>query len=200
MIEHLTGSVEKVSDGSLIVDVNGVGYSVLCSARTINAVGNTSGIVRVFTVLNIREDAWTLFGFASEQERFWFNTLISVQGVGGKVALSILSVLSDEEIYNAFIAEDKNMFARADGVGPKLASRIISELKDKIVGKINVGAAIGSKVAQESGVVTDVVSALANLGYQKSDIYRVISSMQVDNDVKFDILLRQILSKLSSGV
>jgi Holliday junction DNA helicase RuvA len=140
-----------------------------------------------------------MYGFVSEREKFWFSTLTSVQGVGGKAALSILSVLSDDEIYNAFLSEDKSMFSRADGVGPKLASRILSELKDKIVGKIDVNL-VQTQAIPETSLVNDVVSALINLGYQKSDIYRIISSMKIDNAVKFDALLKQILSKLSSGV
>jgi Holliday junction DNA helicase RuvA len=146
--------------------------------------------------MNIREDAWTLYGFISEQERLWFNTLISVQGVGGKVALAILSALSDDDLYNAFLSSDKDMISRADGVGPKLATRIITELKDKIVGKININAPT-MKMTVESGVVNDVISALINLGYQKTDIWRAISSAQFDKNCRFDVLLKLILNKLS---
>jgi Holliday junction DNA helicase RuvA len=199
MISYLKGTVEKVSDGSLVIDVNGIGYHVICSARTVNEARNNSGIIHVFTVLNVREDSWTLYGFISEQERFWFNTLTSVQGVGGKVAVAILSALSDEDIYNAFLTADKTMFTRADGVGPKLATRIVTELKEKIVGKIDLHVGVSMPVVQESIVISDVVSALANLGYQRADIFRVISSMQVDSNTEFDVLLKRVLSKLSSG-
>ncbi|GHU10482.1 Holliday junction ATP-dependent DNA helicase RuvA [Alphaproteobacteria bacterium] len=199
MISYLKGTVEKISDNSIVLDVNGVGYSVLCSSRTISEAQERKGVpVCIFTVLNVREDAWTLFGFISEKERFWFNTLVSVQGVGGKVAIAILSVLSDDDIYNAFLNQDKTMFTRADGVGPKLATRIVSELKDKIVGKIDVNVGI-SQISTETGVLNDVISALTNLGYQKSDIFRAISSITPDPDAKFDVLLKAILSKLSSG-
>jgi Holliday junction DNA helicase RuvA len=200
MITYLKGTIEKVAENSVIIDVNGVGYSVICSARTVNEVRNYPGIMRIFTVLNVREDAWTLFGFISEQERFWFNTLTSVQGVGGKVAIAILSALSDDEIYNAFLSGDKSMFTRADGVGPKLATRIVTELKEKVVGKIDIGsiATAAPQIAQ-SGVVSDVISALANLGYQKADIMRIILAMQVDKDESFDVLLKKVLVKLSSG-
>ncbi|MDR1982606.1 MAG: Holliday junction branch migration protein RuvA [Holosporaceae bacterium] len=200
MISYLKGTVEKIAENSIVVDVNGVGYSVICSARTINEVRDYVDIIHIFTVLNVREDAWTLYGFISERERFWFNTLTSVQGVGGKVALAILSALSDDDIYNAFLTGDKNMFTRADGVGPKLATRIITELKDKIVGKIDLNAVVGMATVQESSVLGDVVSALSNLGYQKADILRAMSSMQITPDLGFDVLLKQVLSKMSSGV
>jgi Holliday junction DNA helicase RuvA len=200
MISYLKGTVVAVAENSIVLDVNGVGYSAICSARTINEARKDSGIVQIFTVLNVREDSWTLYGFISERERFWFNTLASVQGVGGKVAVAILSVLSDEDMYNAFLTGDKDMFARAAGVGQKLAIRIVTELKDKIVGKIEVGIGTATGAILESGVVSDVVSALSNLGYQKADVLRAVSSVQTDSDASFDVLLKRTLSKLSSGV
>ncbi|MDR2067575.1 MAG: Holliday junction branch migration protein RuvA, partial [Holosporaceae bacterium] len=116
MITHLNGSIKKIAENSIVVDVNGVGYGVTCSARTTNEACSRSGLVHIFTAMSIREDSWTLYGFITEQERFWFNTLTSVQGVGGKVAIAILSALSDDDIYNAFLTGDKNIFSRADGV------------------------------------------------------------------------------------
>jgi Holliday junction DNA helicase RuvA len=202
MITHLNGKVERVGENSVVLDVNGVGYAVICSARTVSEAQNCPDVIRVFTVLSVREDAWTLYGFISERERFWFNSLTSVQGVGGKVAMAILSALSDEDIYNAFLAGDRDMFTRADGVGPKLATRIISELKDKIIGKLEPTGTGGSVLPQEvrgSGVVADVISALSNLGYNRADILRVISSLQPDTDTAFDILLKRVLTKISSG-
>ena len=199
MISYLKGSVEEIAENLIILDVNGDGYSLICSSRTISEAKEHGGIVKLYTVLNIREDAWTLFGFYSDKERFWFNKLNSVQGVGGKVAISILSALSEDDIYNAFLTEDKNMFTRADGVGAKLATRIISELKDKVVGKVELNMVVGMKIPQ-SNVVNDVISALMNLGYQKPDILRTISTIEIDNDPQFDTLLRQVLGKLSAGV
>ena len=199
MISYLKGSVEEVTENLIILGVNGIGYSLICSSRTINEAKEHGGIVKLHTVLNIREDAWTLFGFYSDKEKFLFNMLNSVQGVGGKVAISILSALSEDDIYNAFLTEDKTMFTRADGVGAKLATRIISELKDKIVGKIDLNMAVGTQIPQ-SNIVNDVISALMNLGYQKSDILRIISTIEIDKDLQFDTLLKQILGKLSAGV
>lgn len=198
MITHLNGVVEKISDNSAVIDVNGVGYKIICSAKTLSAIQSVAGVVHVYTVLNIREDAWTLYGFSTEQERNWFNVLISVQGVGGKVAIAILSVLSDDEIYRAFLSSDKNAFTKADGVGAKLAARIITELKDKVVGKnaIEIPAAT---VPVVSTTVNDVISALLNLGYQKADILMALSNLHPDEDCKFDVLLKQVLAKLSLG-
>ncbi|MDR2158197.1 MAG: Holliday junction branch migration protein RuvA [Holosporaceae bacterium] len=200
MIAHLEGKVVKIGENSMIVDVNGVGYSVICSAKTIGEAQSRLEAIHLFTTLSVREDAWTLYGFISEQERLWFNTLISVQGVGGKVAVAILSALSDEDIYNAFLSGDKNMFTRADGVGPKLAARIITELKDKVVGKIELNVAAATAEISGSSVLNDVISALSNLGYSRSDILRAVSSMRTDSEDGFDVLLKKVLGKLSSGV
>ena len=174
MISHLKGTPGKITENSIIIDVNGVGYDIICSSRTINEIRNCSGIVHVFTVLNVREDSWILYGFISEQEKFWFNMLTSVQGVGGKVAVAILSALSDDDIYNAFLTGSRDMFTRADGVGPKLATRIITELKEKVVGKIDFNVAAAISVIPESNVANDVISALVNLGYQKVDVLHAI--------------------------
>ena len=196
MISHLKGTVEKISDNSLIIDVNGVGYNVICSSRTISAASSISGIVHLFTELIVREDSWTIYGFISEREKFWFNTLTSVQGVGGKASISILSALSDDDIYNAFLSGNKNLLTRADGIGAKLATRIISELKDKIVGKVDTSFVTLQKIP-ESSVVNDVISALTNLGYQKADICIAAASIKIEDDSKFDVVFKKILSKLS---
>ncbi|MBR1735157.1 MAG: Holliday junction branch migration protein RuvA [Alphaproteobacteria bacterium] len=202
MISHLKGQIDHIGDNFVVIDVNGIGYKVICSSRTLNAASGIRELMHIFTELIVREDSWTLYGFISENERFWFNKLTSVQGVGGKAAIAILSALSDDEIYNAFLSGDKNVFTKADGIGAKIATRIISELKDKVIGKMEIlpgPEQIHNTSILQSNVVNDVISALINLGYQKSDVYRIISSMKVDDDIKFDTLLRQVLSKISSG-
>ncbi len=198
MFDYLKGLIEEIIDNHIILDVNGVGYDIISSSRTINEAKNHENVIKLYTVLNIREDSWTLFGFISQRERFWFNKLNSVQGVGGRVAISILSVLSDDDIYNAFVMEDKNSFTKADGVGLKLATRIITELKDKVIGQVDY-TAFTEPMKIQSNVVNDVISALVNLGYQKFDILRVISNMDVEESPQFDILLRQVLTKISIG-
>src|SRR5206468_9787107 len=122
---------ETSADGA-IVDVAGVGYQIHCSARTLDALGPIGGEVLILTELQVREDAWTLFGFGSPAERDTFRTLTSVQGVGGKVALAILSALSPDELARAVAQEDKAMIGRANGVGPKLAARIANEPQGKL--------------------------------------------------------------------
>jgi len=196
MIAHLNGTVEKVSDSSVVLDVNGVGYNVICSTRTINNA-QISSRLKLYTEMVVREDSWTLYGFLSEQEKFWFNTLTSVQGVGGRVAIAILSALSDEDIYNGFLSGDKNTFTRASGVGPKLSLRIISELKDKIVGKIDVIQT--TEISTQSSIVNDVISALINLGYQRGDIVSAISKIEGADILSFDDLLKLTLNKVATG-
>ena len=200
MISHLRGIVEKVSDNSIIIDVSGVGYDVICSSRTLNIARDKIGApFFVHTILNVREDGWVLYGFSSDQEKIWFNTLVSVPGVGGKVAMAVLSALSDDEIYKAFLNGDKSMLTRADGVGPKLAARLISELKDKVVGKISLQQ-ISQSENSESAVIQDVISAVSNLGYQRSDVLGIISSLNIRDDENFEQLFKKVLNKLSHGV
>lgn len=193
MIIHLKGKIEEIFENSIDLDVDGVGYSVLCSTR-LCARCKVGDEIKVYTELIIREDAWVLFGFSDLQEKYWFKLLTSVQGVGGKAAIAILSALSIEELYNVFLSSDAKMLSRAPGVGPKLAGRIISELKEKVAGKIE----LPSVGIVKNGVVEDVVSALINLGYYKADIINEISKEKVDSNTKFDILLRRVLNKLSS--
>ncbi|MDR1334815.1 MAG: Holliday junction branch migration protein RuvA [Holosporaceae bacterium] len=208
MIAHLMGIVKRIAVNAIVLDVNGVGYSVICSSRTIREAEKcVDGLFSVLTVLNVREDAWTLFGFISELEQFWFRKFTSVQGVGGRVAIAILSALTDNDIYQAFLTEDKNIFTSADGVGSKLAGRIVVELKDKIVGKLSFGQdflsgnfAPNPEGLHPEGIVGDVISALVNLGYQKPEIFRVLASISGNDAIEsFDVLLKKVLNKLSSG-
>jgi Holliday junction DNA helicase RuvA len=208
MIVHLNGVVKKVAANAIVLDVNGVGYSVICSSRTVaEAEKHVDDVFSLLTVLNVREDAWMLFGFMSELEQFWFNRLVSVQGVGGRVAIAILSALTDDEIYGAFLAEDRNVFTRADGVGSKLAARIVSELKDKVVGKMDFSVSFFSpnspynhESTKSNSAVGDVISALINLGYQRSEILRALPSISPDdNPETFEVLLKKALGKLSDG-
>ena len=142
MIARLNGILAETGADHLVIDVNGVGYLAYASARTLTAVGATGGSVLLLTEMQVREDAITLFGFGSAAERDWFRLLTGVQGVGGRVALAILSVLGPDELTRAVSSGDKAMIARANGVGPKLAQRIAMELRDKVG-----GVALGPGVA-----------------------------------------------------
>src|SRR3954466_12092696 len=140
MIARLSGILAETTADSAVIDVSGVGYLVHLSGRTLDAIGPVGGKVLVLTELQVREDAWTLFGFGSAAERDAFRALTSMQGVGGRLALAILSVLSPDELARAVAQEDKAMIGRANGVGPKLAARIANELQGKL-GVVAIGGA-----------------------------------------------------------
>ena len=132
MIAKLYGRIDETGTDHLVIDVNGVGYLVQASARTLAALGAADDFATVFTEMQVSETDMRLIGFATKEERDWFRLLISVQGVGGKVALAMLSALETSELHQAIAGQDAAMVARANGVGPKLASRIVNELKDKV--------------------------------------------------------------------
>jgi holliday junction DNA helicase RuvA len=168
MIAKLTGLVDSVARDHAIIDVNGVGYLVRCSSRTLGALPPSGSAASLSIETLVREDAIDLYGFGTTRERDWFRLLTTVQGVGAKVALSILSTLSADELSQAIMAQDKVMVSRADGVGPKLANRIVSELKDKVGGF--APAAIATSVPGiANDALADAVSALVNLGYRRAE-------------------------------
>ncbi|MEO6225204.1 MAG: Holliday junction branch migration protein RuvA [Sphingomicrobium sp.] len=192
MIARLSGILAETSADGAVIDVAGVGYQVLCSGRTLDALGPIGGDVLILTELQVREDAWTLFGFGSAAERDSFRALTSVQGVGGKVALAILSVLSPDELARAVSQGDKAMIGRANGVGPKLAARIANELQGKL-GAPGVGGAPAPRI----GAAADAVSALANLGFKPAEASAAVNAAQVDlgDDASLDALVRLALRK-----
>jgi Holliday junction DNA helicase RuvA len=173
MIARLKGLVDSVSADALVLDVNGVGYLVQSSSRTLSALSIGQGVV-MHIETQVREDAITLFGCVSESELAAFRALITVQGVGGRVALNILSVLTPDQVAHAVAAGDSASLARANGVGPKLAARIANELKGKLGG---VAMAAGAPLPVTAGarVVEDAVSALAALGFRPMDASRAVS-------------------------
>lgn len=189
MIAKLRGIIDSFGEDSVIVDVNGVGYLVYASSRTLSKLAKGAEAV-LFVETVVREDSISLYGFASALEKEWFLTLTKVQGVGSKVCLSILSVLTPSQLAQAVAAQDKASFSRASGVGPKLAARIVTELKGKMV-SLPIGAdtaeyaaAAGTEESAEQPAVTkedarprqteDAVSALVNLGYQRIDAYQAV--------------------------
>jgi Holliday junction DNA helicase RuvA len=167
MIAKLKGRLEETGTDWAVIDVGGVGYLVHCSAKTLSSFGDAGEAVTVFTDLQVSENDLRLIGFASAAEREWFRLLTQVQGVGSKVALAILSALSTEELQRACAGGDAAMVARANGVGPKLASRIVNELKDKAGGlPVAAGSSVGIAVARPGSASADAVSALQNLGFK----------------------------------
>jgi len=165
MIARLSGTLEDFGADWAIIDVQGVGYLVHCSARTLQALGIRGDRAVVFTDLQVSENDMRLIGFASAGERDWFRLLTAVQGVGSKVALAILSALTTYELQRACAGGDSAMVARANGVGPKLASRIVNELKDK-AGALPTAAGLAVVAAPAGSVAADAVSALQNLGFK----------------------------------
>lgn len=192
MIAKLRGIIDTIGNDYCIIDVNGVGYLVSASSKTLGKL--TQGQeTSLLTEMVVREDSLSLFGFADAWEKEWFLTLTKVQGVGAKVCLSILSVLSPTQLSQAIGAQDKTSFCRASGVGPKLAARIVTELKDKIVTiPIGVSANLDEAVEDVPTVAVlpkdtdyskseDVISALINLGYQRLEAYRAVSKVVNEN-------------------
>ena len=164
MIAKLTGLLDDTGADWAVIDVAGIGYLVHCSAKTLSALGIRGDTVSLFTDLQVSENDLRLIGFASGAERDWFRLLVGVQGVGSKVALAILSALSTEELQRACAGGDAAMVSRAQGVGPKLAGRIVNELKDKAGGLPTVPGAVSA--APPGSVSADAVSALQNLGFK----------------------------------
>ncbi|OHT18472.1 Holliday junction branch migration protein RuvA [Edaphosphingomonas haloaromaticamans] len=196
MIARLTGLLAETTADHAVIDVGGVGYLVQASARTLSALGAAGGQVMLFTEMQVREDAITLFGFGSAGERDWFRLLTSVQGVGGRVALAILSALAPDELSRAIAGGDKAMVARANGVGPKLAMRIVNELKDK-VGGLAIGVP-GAVVAAPAGSAAgDALSALANLGFRPAEANAAVAAAEEElgPGATLDALVRLALRK-----
>ena len=193
MIARLSGILAELSADGAVIDVGGVGYLVQCSGKTLDAIGPVGGEVLILTELQVREDAWTLFGFGSTAERDSFRALTSVQGVGGRLALAILSVLSPDELARAVAHGDKAMIGRANGVGPKLAARIANELQGK-VGVVGVG---GAAPAPRAGAGADALSALANLGFKPAEASAAVNAAQdeLGADAGLDALVRLALRK-----
>lgn len=205
MIGKLKGLVDSVGEDWVIVDVGGVGYLVHCSARTLASLPSAGEAVALSIETYVREDQIRLFGFASDGERDWFRLLQTVQGVGAKVALSILGVLKASDLANAVALQDKAAIARAPGVGPKVAARIVAELKDKAPAFASVDSnvirlhdEIGDKRAPQP--VADAVSALVNLGYQQVQASTAVSSAmkKAGEDATTEVLIRLGLKELAS--
>lgn len=190
MIAQLRGHILHQDRSGVVLDVQGVGYAVQTSGRTGSMLGHDGGEVVLLTEMQVREDSMTLFGFVDVAERDAFRLLITVQGIGAKAAMSILSVLSPDELTHAIVAKDKAMVARADGVGPKIAQRVVNELAEKIGlvaslgGALTIGATPVAAGTDDrggnggAGMVNDAVSALVNLGYGSAEAHMAVLRAQ----------------------
>ncbi len=179
MIAKLTGVLDSIGEDRIVVDVGGVGYLAFCSGRTLRALPAVGGSVTLAIETHVREDHIHLYGFIDAAERDWFGLLITVQGVGARVALAILTVLGPGAITDAVIAQDKAAFTQAAGVGPKLAARLVAELKDRVGELVVVRptqfATDSAADRTDVGPVGDAISALVNLGYRRTEAYGAVS-------------------------
>ena len=199
MIGKLTGLIDSSGDDWVILDVGGVGYLVFCSGRTLGLLPPAGGGATLRIVTHVRQDVIQLFGFADQAEHDWFKLLQTVQGVGAKMALSVLSVLPPHDLVRAIAAQDKAAIARAHGVGPKLAGRIAAELKDK-AGGIVLGPVAAANGGGRVEVSEDAVSALVNLGYRRAEAFAAVvkASGDLGRDASVESLIKAGLKELAS--
>jgi Holliday junction DNA helicase RuvA len=197
MIALLTGRVQSLNAASCIIDVNGVGYLVQASTRTLSALPGPPALARVLIETVVREDAILLYGFADPAERDWFSLLTTVQGVGAKVALSILSALAPRDLVGAIAAGDRGALTRVGGVGPKLAVRLLTELREKAGA---MPSCAGSPVTVPSGGISaDALSALGNLGYRRMEAQPAVERVlaRLGATATLDAVIRDSLRDLA---
>ncbi len=220
MIGKLSGIIDSFGEGHVLLDVQGVGYLVFVSARTLRMMGEAGSPASLLIDTNVREDHIHLYGFIDAVEQSWFRLLTSVQGVGAKVGLAMLASITPEQLQIAIMAQDKAVITQADGVGPKLAARILTELKDKVaamdIGALSITSAQAPTSTSEQASASntppsamkntsadhDAVSALVNLGYGKADAFsavmRVKAAAENDNEFGVEDLIRLALKELSA--
>ena len=194
MIAKLTGTLDGVAADHAVIDVGGVGYLVGASTRTLGAIGQPGGQVTLHTEMLVAEDSIRLVGFGTASERDWFRLLTSVQGVGARVALAILSILAPDDLARAVSAQDKAMVARANGVGPKLAERIVRELKDKGGGAAPIA---GGAIAPPQSANADAAAALVSLGFRASEASSLVdaAAREIGDSATLDALVRAALKR-----
>jgi holliday junction DNA helicase RuvA len=198
MIAQLTGRVEQLAEGTCVMEVNGVGYLVHASSRTLAALPSPPATARLLIETHVREDAILLYGFADPAERAWFRLLTTVQGVGAKVALSVLSALSPRDLVAANAAGDRAGLTRAPGVGAKLAVRLLSELRDK-VGAMPASPGVTPAHARAPNVADDALSALLNLGYRRPEAQPIVARAleRLGEKAALDLVIRDALKELA---
>lgn len=208
MIAKLKGIVDEIEEGQVVLDVSGVGYEVLCPNSVLSQLSQGEKTT-LYTQMVVREDSISLFGFSSKNEKEWFNILTTVQGVGPKVGLAIMSILSVSQIHSAILSQDYKAFKNVSGIGNKLAERIVNELKTKkeiamgatISANFEVGSgAKASATANDNNVVNDAVLALANLGFSRSDAFTHAVKIHAENsNIDLSDLIKQCLNRLTGN-
>ena len=205
MIARLAGTVDFVGPDGAVIDVGGVGYLAFCSTRTIGRLPPSGGAVRLLIETHVREDHIHLYGFIDDAERDWFRLLTTVQGVGARLALALLSALSPDQLALAILSQDKATLARADGVGPRLAARIANELRDKVGGLATAAPATATAIppatGKEAGAAADAVSALVNLGYRRAEAFGAVAvaARKLGEAAALDALIRAGLQELGQA-
>jgi holliday junction DNA helicase RuvA len=205
MIGKLKGRIDSTGADWLMVDVSGVVYFVSCSAKTLAALPGIGEAAEIHTEMLVSQDNIRLVGFASNHEKEWFKLLQSVQGVGARVALAVLSIMTPSELASAIALQDKALIGRANGVGKKLAERIVLELKDKVPAftgaDVGMGHVAAELAAQAPTAVSDAVSALVNLGYGQSQAAQAVSAAmrKSGDDLPTEKLIRAALKELALG-
>lgn len=200
MIGLLRGTIARFGEDHVILETHGVGYLVNCDQRTMGELHAKSELTELAIETQVREDSITLYGFLDDESRAWFKKLQGIQGVGARSALSLLSVLTPEQLSMAVMAQDKAPLTKAAGVGPKLANRIVAELKDRLP-KLTTSAAVATTSTTTKPVgsaVDDAISALVQLGYGRSDAYQVVHKLAANGESNLDDLIRQGLRELAS--
>ena len=203
MIARLRGLLDSQGADHLVIDVGGVGYLVHCSTRTLATLPGTGEALDLHIETQVRAESITLYGFADTGERSWFRVLQQVQGVGARVALGVLSVLTPEELARAVAVQDKAALTRASGVGPRLAGRILSEMKDRLAGEL-AGAALPAQAlpgAATDGATGGAISALVNLGYGRSEAHAAITRAvaSLGKQATVEALIRAGLQELAEA-
>ena len=205
MIGKLKGRIDSIGDDWVLLDVNGVCYHAACSAKTLRALPGVNEFAELHTEMLVSQDNIRLIGFASNHEKEWFRLLLTVQGVGARVALAVLSIMSPNELASAIALQDKAKIGEANGVGKKLAERVVLELKDKVpkLGAIDMGLSqiAGELPANVPTAATDAISALMNLGYGQSQAAMAVSAAQKKSgaDLPAEKLIRAALKVLATG-
>ncbi len=199
MIGKLTGKIDQIEDGRCLIDVGGVGYVVQASSRTLAALPLPPAQAALLIETHVREDAILLYGFSDPAERDWFRLLTTVQGVGAKVALGILSAMSPRDLVTAIAGSDRASMTRAPGVGPKLAVRILSELREKAGAMPSGSGFVPITAPLPRGVAEDVLSALVNLGYRRQEAQPAVGRVieRLGEDAGLDAVIRDSLKELA---
>jgi holliday junction DNA helicase RuvA len=203
MIGKLRGRIDQVEEDSVILDVNGVGYHLFCSPRTLTALPPAGSEVQLIIEMHVREDHIHMYGFPNAVERDWFRLLTTVQRVGNKVALTILGAYTPEQLAHAILAKDTAAFSRIKGIGSSLAERIVTELKDKVTKlptselKVTETGKKKSAASKPIAVTDDAISALVNLGYSRSEAYTAaLKAAQTSGNANLDQLIKLSLKEL----